>query len=179
MSLTSTISLQVEIREDPPTGLSSNNNASVLHMSNINAGIINRYQSGELQAAWASHPLCNGTSPTSLGVQEPGNQSTVFLSVISRVALSTPPSSCRLQSACDVQPVLVAYDSSGNVIDKLGSNDQPWQIVASIVGQSSINVIGAIANYSNGQSQYTTFGLTAMGSYQVQFTFITPYNVSR
>jgi hypothetical protein len=147
-------------------------------MANMAAYIINRYHSQELQTLWASNSLCPGISPLSLSVQEPASQVSVPLSIISRVVLVTPPSSCRLQSPCDVQPVLVAYDAFGNVIQKLGSIDQPWQVVASVVGQPSIAVIGAIANYSAGQTQFTTFGLTAQGSYQIQFTFITPTGVS-
>ena len=179
LSLQSTTTLRIEIRNDPPANLTVDNTASSEEISNINSAIINQFQTGELQAKWANHSATNGSSPTNLDVQEPGNQTSVSLSIISRLELVTPPSSCRLQSACDIQPVLVAYDNNNNIIDKLGSNDQPWQVVASVVGQPSVNVIGAIANYSNGQSQYSTFGVTATGSYKIQFTFITPYNVSR
>jgi hypothetical protein len=98
--------------------------------------------------------------------------------LISRIVLVTPPSSCRLQSACTVQPVIVAYDASGNVIQTLGSNDEPWQVVASVIGHVGVNVVGAIANYANGQSQFTSFGVTATGSYLLQFTFITPSGLS-
>ncbi len=131
-----------------------------------------------MQTAWAAASNLGGVAPLSLNVQEPGNSTTVSLNVISRVALITPPSSCRLQSACDAQPVLVAYDASGNVINKLGSNDQPWQVRASVVTPSGVSVIGAIANYSNGQTQYGKFGLTATGSAQVKFEFIQPSGVS-
>jgi hypothetical protein len=75
--------------------------------------------------------------------------------------------------------ILVAYDIDGNVIQKLGSNDHPWQVFASVVGDPNITLIGAIANYSNGQTQYTSFGLPYIGDYQVQFAFIQPNNVSR
>ena len=179
MSLQSSVTLRIEIRNDPPANLTMDNTASFEEISNINSAIINQFQTRELQTKWQNHPSTGGTSPTTLNVQEPGNQTTVSLSIISRLELLTSPSSCRLQSACDIQPVLVAYDTNNNVIDKLGSNDQPWQIVASVIGQPGVNVIGAIANYSNGQSQYSTFGVTAMGSHRIQFTFITPYNVSR
>lgn len=91
----------------------------------------------------------------------------------------TVPSGCREQSPCDIQPKLVAYDEYRHVIDKLGSNDQPWQIIASIVEDSNIILIGAIANYSNEQTQYSSFGLSDIGNCQVQFTFIQPNNVTR
>jgi hypothetical protein len=175
-TLLSTIQLRVEIRNDPPISLSTGNSSSSTQIANINAYIINRYQSHDLQTAWAA--LTNGSSPTSLTVQEPGNQTNVSVAIISRLVLVTPPSGCRLQSACDVQPVLVAYDTSGNVIQKLGSNDQPWLVVATIVSPLGAGVIGAIANYTNGQTQFTTFGFTVTGSVQVNFSLILPYGVS-
>ncbi|CAF3605269.1 unnamed protein product [Rotaria socialis] len=79
-----------------------------------------------------------------------------------------------MQSACHVQPVLVAYDTSGNIIEKLGSNDQPWPVVASILGSSNASVHGVIANYSDEQTQFSTFGATATDSYQIRFAFILP-----
>ncbi|CAF4253531.1 unnamed protein product, partial [Rotaria magnacalcarata] len=33
------------------------------------------------------------------------------------------------------------------------------------------------ANYSSGQSQFTTFGINATGTYQVQFSIITPRGI--
>jgi hypothetical protein len=147
-------------------------------MANITSKIINRYQSGELQRDWANCTGTNGTTPSNLTIQEPNNQTTFPLSVISRIALVTPPDSCREQSPCTTQPVLVAYDSAGNVIQKLGSIQYPWQVVASIVGQPSVTVPGGIANYTNGQTQYTNFSLPYIGTYQVEFTFVQPNGVS-
>lgn len=175
---TSTIYLRVEIRNDPPNQLSANNSAASTAIRNANAYIINRYQSGDLQATWAASSTTGNNAPLSLSVQEPGNQTTIALGVISRLVLETPPSSCRQQSACDIQPVLVAYDSTGNRIDKLGSNDQPWQITATVISPSGVGVIGGIANYVNGQSQYSSFGVTTTGSVQVQFSLISPYGVA-
>jgi hypothetical protein len=174
-----TYQLRVEIRTDPPRNLSAINATSVQDIYNMTSAIINSYQSGELIARWRTLNTSGGFVPLSLNVQEPLNQTSVPLSIISRVALITSPGSCREQSACDAQPVLVAFDASGNVIQKLGSNDQPWQVVASVVGQPSIALLGAIANYSNGQTQYTTFGVTVQGSYQIAFRFISPNGVSR
>ena len=174
-----TYQLRVEIRTDPPRNLSAPNATAVQDIYTMNAIIINSYQSGELIARWGTLSTSGGTVPISLNVQEPLNQTGVPLGIISRVALITSPGSCREQSACDAQPVLVAYDASGNVIQKLGSNDQPWQVVASVVGQPSIALLGAIANYSNGQTQYTTFSVTVQGSYQIAFRFISPNGVSR
>ncbi|CAF3637436.1 unnamed protein product [Rotaria sp. Silwood1] len=178
LALVSSFNLTVEIREEPTANLSDSNNASSTAISNINSNIINLYQCGALQAAWAADPVLNVTSIISLGVQEPQNQTTVLLSLINRLVLEVSPSGCRDRSPCDVQPKLVAYDSSGNVIDKLGSNDQPWQVIASVIGSSSVGVVSAIANYSSGQTQFTNFGITGTGSYQVTFAFLTPRGVS-
>lgn len=171
--------LRVEIRSDPPRNLSSINDTAVRDIYNTNAAIINSYQSGQLLAQWAALNDSGGVVPVSLNVQEPLNQTSVPLSIISRVVLLTPPSSCREQSACDVQPVLVAYDAFGQVIQKLGSNDQPWQVVASVVGQPNVALVGAIANYSDGRTQYSAFGITVQGSYQIAFRFLAPNGVSR
>jgi hypothetical protein len=173
----STIYLRVEIREDPPPQLSMNSNTS--NISNWTSQIINRYQSGETNEEWRNHSATNGVIPTSMSIQEPESQTSVSLSIISRVALVKAPASCREQAPCDQQPVLIAYDASGNVIEKLGSNSQPWQIVASIVGQPNMQVIGAIANYIDGKSQFTNFGVSSIGTYQIQFRFITPNGVNR
>jgi hypothetical protein len=175
----STIVLTIEIRYDPSTNLSDISTIQSEDLATILSSIINRYQSGQLQTDWSANSALGNVSPSGLSVQEPLNQTTVSLGVIDRIALITPPSSCREQSPCSVQPVLVAYDSSGNIIDKLGSNDQPWQIIATVVNQSNVTLIGDIANYTNGQTQFTTFGFPYMGEYQVEFSFIPPDNVSR
>ncbi|CAF3512253.1 unnamed protein product [Rotaria socialis] len=83
------------------------------------------YVNGQLQDDWANNSLCNGTRPSSASVQEPGNQTTVTLGVISTLVLVIPSAKCRSQSRCDTQPVLKSYDVSGNVIQKLDSDDQP------------------------------------------------------
>ncbi|CAM4838655.1 unnamed protein product, partial [Rotaria magnacalcarata] len=170
--------LRVEIRSSPVQSLSGNFSATTQLMANLTSIIINQYQSGELQMAWANCTGTNGTAPSSLTIQEPNNQTSFPLSVIARIALVTPPASCREQSPCTTQPVLVAYDSAGNVIQNLGSIQYPWQVVASIVSQPNVTVPGAIANYTNGQTQYSNFGLPYIGTYQVIFTFIQPNGVS-
>ncbi|CAF3091006.1 unnamed protein product [Rotaria socialis] len=170
--------LRVEIRSSPVQSLSGNFSATAQLMANLTSIIINQYQSGELQMAWANFTATSDTVPSSLTIQEPNNQISFPLSVIARIALVTPPASCREQSPCTTQPVLVAYDSAGNVIQNLGSIQYPWQVVASIVGQPNVTVPGAIANYTNGQTQYSNFGLPYIGTYQVIFTFIQPNGVS-
>jgi len=170
--------LRVEIRDNPIYNISANSTNQTSQIQNILSTIIDAYQSGQLQTVWLASSATGYTAPVSLSVQEPLNQTTVSLSVISRIALVVPPELCREQSPCTIQPVLVAYDSNGNVIQKLGSDNQPWQIVASIVGQSNVNILGAIANYSNGQTQYTTFGFSSLGTYQVQFSFIPPNGIN-
>lgn len=170
--------LRVEICDNPIYNLSANATNQTNQIQNILSTIINAYQSGQLQTVWLASSATGNTAPVSLSVQEPLNQTTVTLSVIASIGLVVRPELCREQSPCTIQPILVAYDSNGNVIQKLGSNNQPWQIVASIVGQSNVTVLGAIANYSNGQTQYTTFGFSSLGNYQIQFSFISPNGVN-
>ena len=166
--------MTLEIRQNPPNTLTSPTSTTIV---DANANIINSYQSGALSAQWSV--TTGGYGITSLGVQQPGNQTTTTLSTISYIQLVTAPGSCRQQSPCTIQPVVVAYDNSGAVMATLGSNDEPWQVVASVTGVAGVNVIGAIANYVNGQSQFTSFGITATGAYTIQFTFITPSGVSK
>jgi hypothetical protein len=167
------------MRASPSPFLSENSTNQTSEMQDIVSTIINLYQSGELQTIWSDSPLTGYTGISSFHVQEPLNQTTVSLSVIAGIELVVPPSLCRAQSPCSIQPVLVAYDSNGDIIQKLGSDTQPWLMVASVVGQPTVNLLGAIANYSCGQTQYTTFGLPNTGSYQIQFTFIQPNGVNR
>ena len=114
-----------------------------------------------------------------LNIQESFNASSMSLNIIYRIELVTLPSSCCERSPCGVQPNLITYGKDGNVIEKLGSNDQPSQIMTSVVNDSNVRLIGAIANYSDGQTQYTSVGVSATGNYQIQFAFIQPNNVSR
>lgn len=172
--------LTVEIRDDPILNLPSDSNTiPTEQISNICSAIINRYQSGELQQTWSEHPSTGNTTLIDLNIQEPYNQTSVSLSIIDHIELVTYPSACREQSPCGIQPKLIAYDQYGHIIDKLGSNDQPWQVIATIVGDSNITLVNPIANYSNGQTQYTLFGLSDIGNCQVRFSFIQPNNVTR
>ncbi|CAF3925163.1 unnamed protein product [Rotaria sp. Silwood2] len=166
--------LQVELYNEPANNLTSYNTTQDEVLLNLTSTILSQYQSGELQAIWARDPSTNNTSPTGLTVQEPFSQTMDELKVINRIELVTQPSSCREQSPCTIQPVIVAYDSNGNIIQKLGSIQHPWQVIASLVGQPNAFVPGSIANYSNGQTQYSLFGLASVGTYQVQFMFISP-----
>lgn len=169
---TSDIGLGLELREDPSRTLTLYNTALDQAVLDLTTTTLNNYQSGTLQSQWAALPTAGNTSPTGLTVQEPFSQTTDDLKVISRISLVTEPSSCREQSPCTQQPVIVAYDSAGKIIPKLGSINQPWKIVASLVGQPGAFVPGAVANYSNNQSQYSLFGFPSIGTYQVQFTLV-------
>nr|ACD54600.1 fibrocystin-like protein [Adineta vaga] len=169
----------IEIRDDPRTKATSTSGVSAEVLSNIASAIINSYQSGELKKTWADLNFTNGTSPFSLSVQEPFNYSTANLSIINRTKLKIVPDQCRQQSPCTIQPVLFASDSEDNIIQKLGSNDRPWQVKATIVNQPNVILPGAIANYTEGQTQYSLFGLPDIGVFEVQFTFIQPDGVNR
>jgi hypothetical protein len=172
-------SLNIEMRDDPPLTSTESNGIRGDILSNIASTMINNYQSGDLQNSWKDLNITGDVVPLNLGVQEPFDQSTVTLSLMNRTELLVSPADCREQSPCTIQPVLVAYDSQGNVIQKLGSNDQPWQVIATIIDQPNVILPGAIANYSDSQTQYILFGLPSIGSYQIQFTFIQPNGVSR
>ena len=178
-SPTSLIRLQMELRDEPRPSTTAATGIRAEILANIASSIINRYQAGELQVGWRNLYLTNGSSPSNLSTQEPYDDFQVDLSVINQLVLVIPPSDCRQQSPCTIQPVLVAYDAQGNVIQKLGSNDRPWQVQGSIVNQSNIVLAGGIANYSNGQTQYTLFSLPDNGTWQVQFTILLPDGVNR
>ncbi|CAF4366562.1 unnamed protein product [Rotaria socialis] len=175
---TSSIKLNIELRDEPRA--SSVSSAGVLGevLSNIGSSIINRYQTGQLQIAWKYFNVTGDVIPENLYVQEPFDLSSTPLGIINRTVLLIAPANCREQSPCTTQPILVAYDSAGNIIQKLGSNDHPWQVQATVIGQSSQVLYGAIANYSNGQVQFNSFSLPGIGTYQIKFTFISPMDVN-
>lgn len=171
--------VRVELSEDPSPSLSNPTPTVQQATLNLTAIVINGINSGEIASRFQSSTATGGVAPVTYSIQEPGNLTTTNLSIIYRVELVQQPVGCREQSTCDTQPKLIAYDRNGNVINQLGPNGQPWQIEASIVGQTGVSVIGGIANYTNGQSQYTNFGVSTVGSYLFSFRFITPFGVTR
>ncbi|CAF3294066.1 unnamed protein product [Rotaria sp. Silwood2] len=174
----SSVRLEVEMRDEPRASTTAATGIRGEILSNIASAIINRYQMGELQIAWFNLNLTNSMSPSSLRSQEPFDDFESELSVISRLVLVTPPSDCRQQSPCTIQPVLIAYDAQGNVIQKLGSNDRPWQVQASLVSRPTLRLMGDIANYTNGQTQFTLLALPDNGTEQVQFALLIPDGVN-
>lgn len=176
-STPTTIKMQMELRDEPRPSTTAATGIRAEILANIAAAIINRYQAGELQLRWATSGTTYANYPSNLTTQEPYDDFEVSLSVIARVELVIPPSDCRQQSPCTIQPVIIAYDAQGNVIQKLGSNDQPWQVQASLVNQSNVILSGGIANYTNGQTQYSRLCLPELGTQPVQFTMLLPYGV--
>ena len=166
------------MRDEPRNNSAATTGVRGEILSNIASTIINSYQSGELQVKWEEANITNGVVPKEMSVQEPFDYSTVELNVIDRIELQVSPDQCREQSPCAVQPVLVAFDANNTVIQKLGSNDRPWQVRATVVNQTNVRIVGAVANYSDGQTQYTLFSLPQRGSYQIRFSFISPDGVS-
>ena len=173
------VKLQVELRDEPRPSSTATTGIGAEILSNIASMIINRFQWGELATAWRSMNMTPGFPLSNMSVQEPFEEKLTDLSVINRTELIVSPASCREQSPCSTQPLLIAYDSEGHAIQKLGSGDRPWQVKASVVGRPNLILPGGIANYSNGQTQFTLFGLPSIGSYQIQFTFIQPDGISR
>lgn len=171
--------MKIELRDEPRPSTTAATGIRAEILGNIASSIINRYQAGELQVFWMSLNITNGAFPTNLTSQEPYDDFQVDLSVVYELVLVTPPSECRQQSPCTIQPILIAYDIQGNVIQKLGSNDQPWQVQASLVIQPNFVLQGGIANYTNGQTQYSLLTLPDNGTHQVQFTVIQPNGVNR
>ena len=168
----------MEFRDEPRPSTTSATGIRAEILSNIAATIINRYQAGELQILWGNMNISNGILPTNLSAKEPFDDYEVELSVIAELVLITPPSDCRQQSPCTIQPILIAYDAQGNIIQKLGSNDRPWQVKATLVNQPNVNLGGSVANYTTGQTQYSLLSLPDNGTCQVQFSFIEPDGVN-
>lgn len=171
--------LTLEIRDEPRRVSTGSDGVRGEVLINTASQIINSFQSGELAVVWKEANLTNGSIPTSLTVQEPFNHTNASLSIINRTELRTAPAQCREQSPCVIQPVLFAYDADGNIIRKLGSNDQPWQVKATVVGQPNMTIVGDTADYVDGQTRFTLFSLPNLGSYQVQFSFMQPNGVKR
>lgn len=171
--------MNVEIRDEPRNSLTSASSIQSDVLSNIASRIINNYQSGDLDVAWRNLNITGDVIPINMSVQEPNTQSWVVLSIINRTRLVVPPTQCRQQSPCTIQPVLVAYDANGTVIQQLGSQDRPWQVKATVLNPPNTTIIGDIANYTDGQTQFILFGLPNTQSYQIQFTFLQPDGVTR
>ena len=169
----------MELRDEPRPSTTVATGIGAQILSNIASAIINRYQAGELQVAWINLNFTGGISPTNMTTKEPFEDVEVGLSVIHQLVLVTPPSSCRQHSPCTIQPVLIAYDKQGNVIQKLGSNDRPWQVKASLVSRPNFVLQGSIADYITGQTQYSLLSLPDNGTHQVEFTVIPPIGVNR
>ncbi|UJR08495.1 hypothetical protein I4U23_012761 [Adineta vaga] len=170
--------LVMELRNEPTLSSASSRDVNVEIMSNIVSTMMNSYQSGELNIAWKNRDFTGGVVPLYLTVQEPFNVSNVSLSIINRTELRIAPDDCREQSPCAIQPVLVAYDAEGNIIEKLGSIERPWQVKASIVNRPNLVLMGNVANYSDGQTQFRFLGLPSMGSFEILFTFVRPDGVT-
>ena len=143
------------------------------------SSIISRVHSGDIYASWQQLDVIANVTPTQAQIQEPSRDTSESLQMISRIALVTPPDGCREYTPCAIQPVIVAYDPSNNVIDKLGSNERPWQIKATLVNQSNVVLSDGIANYVDGQTRFTQLSLTGLGSYQIRFSFIQPDGMNR
>lgn len=172
------VRLRMEFRDEPrpSTTVAAGIGGEIL--SNIASAIINRYQAGELQVAWANANLTAGNIPTNLSAQEPFDDFEVELSVIQRLVLVTPPNNCSQNCPCAIQPILIAYDAQGNVVQKLGTIDRPWQVKASLVNQPSVELAGGVANYTNGQTQYSLLTLPDNGTHEVIFTMLQPFGVN-
>jgi hypothetical protein len=167
------------MRDDPRPRSQGTSGIREEVLSNIASTMINRFQSGDLSVTWKNLNITAGEVPISTHVQEPFDQSSTTLQQINRTELRTSPAQCRELSPCTIQPVLIAFDSQNQVIDKLGSNDQPWRVKVSVVNQPNLILQGGIAPYFNGQTQFTDFALPNIGSFELQFTFIQPDGVSR
>jgi hypothetical protein len=171
--------LVVEMRDDPRTQSQGTSGIREEILSNIASTVINRQQCGGLFTDWKSQNITAGQIPTSCAVQEPFDQSSTTLQQINRTELRTAPGECREQSPCTIQPALIAFDAQNQIIDKLGSNDQPWRVKISIVNQPAVILQGGTAPYLNGQTRFTQFALPNIDSFELQFTFIQPDGVSR
>lgn len=169
----------VDIRDEPQERSTESIGILAEILRNIAASVISRCQTGELFSAWAEANVTDGFVPSNISVQEPYQNEAYSISIVHRLQLLNSPSGCRENSPCAVQPVLIAYDRDGYVIQRLGSLERPWQIQATLMNQSNITIYGAIANYTNGQSQFNMLGLSSTGYYQLKFNFIQPDGTSR
>lgn len=173
------LTLNIQIGDNPrplsntPTGIQEE------IMTNLASMIINRYQSAELLDAWNVSNVTSGYVPTTLRVRESLSEEWTNFSIINRTELRIPPSGCREQSPCEIQPVIIAYDSFDNVIEKLGARDRPWQIKATLINDTTAVLFGDTVDYVDGKAQFTQLTLSDIRSYKIQFTLIRPDGVSR
>lgn len=171
--------LVFEIREEPATSSSNDNGVRAAVISNYATSITSRVHSGEIYTAWERNNVIANVTPIGAAIQEPFQESLEELHIIDHLLLVRPPSDCREYTPCAVQPIIVAYDASNNIIDKLGSNDRPWQIKATLVSQPNTALSGGVADYVDGQTRFTQLSLAGLGSYQIQLTFVRQDGMNR
>lgn len=148
-------------------------------LSSVVSRFIDRGQSGQLHEDLKVLNISSGLPPTQLQIQDVFNYGFTFVPVFQYLSITASPDQCREYSPCTIQPRLVAFDVDGDVIEFLGSKESPWQIQASVVDRPDIVVSGAIANYSNNQTQFTDFSLPLIGTYRIRFNLLLPDNVNR
>lgn len=148
-------------------------------MANVASSFINRYHTGEISETWQQLRVTDNATLSEVNIKEILQESAETLHIIDRIRLLTSPSGCREYSPCTIQPVIVAYDPFNQIIDRLGSAERPWQIKATLVSSSTMNLAGGITDYTNGKAEFTRLSLPHVGSYQLRFSFVPPEAVSR
>ena len=171
--------LLVEIRDEPQRALIKRVDIRDRIMFNIGSYMIDRFQTKELMNDWVRLNITNGKAPGAAVVQQPLDEELMNLRVFDHFELVTPPSECREQTPCAIQPVLVAYDPDGNLIENLGSKDRPWQVEAIILNQSNPVLPAIVTAYFGNQTQFTNFYFPNIGSFQVEFRLLKPEDSSR
>ncbi|XP_052700396.1 uncharacterized protein LOC128177638 [Crassostrea angulata] len=163
---------------------------STEELQNITKTIVNDVQAGSI--------LLNLLNSTGVAIAEPRQdpEDPNWQVVLSdtNIALQTlaQPSEMRLSNTIvplhegapfSTQPKLQIYDSSGNVIDKLGTNTNPWQITASIVsgtGHAAGQLTGTTTvPYQYGLANFTDLAISHFGDdYGLNFTVTYPVGVN-
>lgn len=175
--------VELTIFDNPVTDLNNKDEIKNRNgdLSALSASVINQFLIGELQAKAKSK---FNIDLVGLSVQKPDSNGTdAKISKLSKIQVLQNADKCRELSPCEIQPILVALDENGEQVMNIGSDEQPWTLVATIVNSSNPTltiVYQTEANLDNeGFIKFTNLGVSDVaGSFRIKYEFKTPIGVN-
>ncbi|XP_062574409.1 fibrocystin-L-like [Saccostrea cucullata] len=186
--------VEVEISNPPTQEVNSTAEAGDLssdQLQNITTTIVNEVQLGttlrsmvNITSASISEPPPDPDDPNWRNMAEDTSETRYQeLAQPSLMRLFTPVIPIHEGAAFSSQPKLQVYDANGNVVSKLGTNVNPWEITATLrngTGDPAAQLLGTrTAKYSNGWANFTDLAISHMGTdYIIDFNVTYPIMAS-
>ncbi|XP_061168814.1 fibrocystin-L-like [Saccostrea echinata] len=182
--------VEIEISNPPSQEVNSTADAGDLssgELQNITTTIVNEVQLGttlrslvNITGASISEPPPDPTDPNWQKMAEETNEERYQeLVQPNLMRLYTPVIPIHEGAPFSSQPKLQVYDANGNVVNKLGTNVNPWEITATLrngTGDPAAQLLGErTAKYNNGWANFTDLAISHMGSgYIIDFVVTYP-----